>query len=454
MLSKNNFSYHFQHSRGFRLTKMALALCILFLFMGAVWHSIIRAASSPDTTVAQNAPCIAPANGEWGGSGCAGEGKTAVSATTTLAPFLDIVPSSDGTELFIQAGGVGQLGGNVFLNLGSGPTHHKGGWTMTYSTTVQAYLAIADGFTPGVGASGPINITTTQGLDSGVVDFKRAYLPPEPSCPGAPYCAIVSEDGNLELGLVNTDTFPAEVYIAVVPSYAPPGPLPPGHHLIGSAYSVRASGALVEADRPMNLRLFYNQNLLAGADPHTLTILAWDAHNKHWDNLGGILNSTQRHLSVAAKRLTTYALAAIPAWRDEFYDLSGMEPLQFNNVTWGGPQNPALLLASAPGNGSALSLPISATAGFTSWDTITFANAADPPTTTLSVDVLSSDGFALLTNVASGTSLTGLDPAQYPVLKLRLTITSTAAGETPTLDSWQLGWQVAVYKTYLPAVLR
>jgi hypothetical protein len=46
---------------------------------------------------------------------------------------------------------------------------------------------------------------------------------------------------------------------------------------VGSAYSVRASGAVLVADRPMSLRLYYNEITLAGADPHTLAIFAWDA---------------------------------------------------------------------------------------------------------------------------------------------------------------------------------
>ncbi|HDQ74106.1 MAG TPA: hypothetical protein ENN19_18730, partial [Chloroflexi bacterium] len=119
------------------------------------------------------------------------------SCTSGLAPFLDIVPSQDGTELFISASGVGELSGAVFVNVGVGPGHDKDSWTMTYSSTVQSYVATATGFTPHTGTSGPLNITTTQGLDSGVVDFNRAYVP------ASTVETVSSIDGNLDLSIVN-----------------------------------------------------------------------------------------------------------------------------------------------------------------------------------------------------------------------------------------------------------
>jgi hypothetical protein len=320
---------------------------------------------------------------------------------------------------------------------------------MTYSSTVQAYVTIVDGFDPQVGASGPINITTTLGLNTGTVDFNRAYVPA--STPGT----ISSIDGYLQLTLVNTDTFPSEAYVLIVPSFAPPGPPPPGHSLVGSAYSVRASGAIVIADKPMSLHLSYNSASLAGADPHTLAIFAWDAANKQWNNLGGTLFSTQQYLSVATSRFTTYALMATPTWRDEFDEFSGLDFSQFNNVTFGGtPGSRTLILASTPGLGSAVSRPITPTATFAGWGSLTFTGLVTPPITTLSLDILRLDNSPVLTNVTNGASLASLDPAQYPALKLRMNMTSMAAGQTPSLEEWQLSWSVGEQKNYLPVLLK
>jgi hypothetical protein len=371
--------------------------------------------------------------------------------TTTFTPFLDVIPSPDGTLLYIRAGGVGQLGGTVVANV-DGPTSKKG-HTMTYSNTLEAYTTTADGFTPGQDQGGNISITTTLGLDTGLVDFNRAYVPP------ATTPAINSIDGNLQLTVVSTDTFPAEAYVTVVPSYAPPGPPPAGHRLIGSVYSARASGALPATNKPMSLDLVYNETGLTGADPHTLSIFAWDANpaNPHWDHLGGDLFPLQSFISVATSRFTTYALMTSPTWRDDFDEFSGLDFTQFDNVTVGGtPGQRTLILLNTPGSGSAVSQPITPT-GFINWDILTYSNVVTPPTTTLSVDILSPDSSKVLANnVTSGSSLAGLiDPAKYPSLRLRVNLASSAAGQTPALDKWQLSWEVGVeYIVYLPVVVK
>jgi hypothetical protein len=265
---------------------------------------------------------------------------------------------------------------------------------------------------------------------------------------------IHSMDGNLRLTLVSTDTFPSEAYVVVVPSHTPPGPLPPGHRLVGSAYSVRASGAVLVAERPMGLRLYYDVVTLAGADPHTLAIFAWDAYDERWDDLGGALFSTQQFVSVATRRFTTYALMTAPTWRDGFDDPSGLDFTRSNNVAWGETlEGQALILVGTATGGSAVSNPIRPTTNFADWDSLAFTCTADPPTTTLTVDVLSLDGTELLTDVASGVNLTRLDPTQHGALRLRANFSSMAAGEMLALDAWRLTWRVAEHCAYLPSIM-
>jgi hypothetical protein len=221
----------------------------------------------------------------------------------SFEPFLDIVPSSDGTELFIQVSGVGQLGGILFANLDTGPTGHKGGYTMTYSDTSQTHITTVPGFAPNVGVSGSLSITTTHGLSTGIVGFQREYIT-------EPNEMFVSVDGRVQFSLVNPNTLPVGTYVVIVPSFAPPGPAPEGYRVVGQSYSVRASGALSTADKPMLVQWFYDPAELSGAAPETLAIFTWDAHQGRWDNLDGELSVDRSYLSASTMRFTTYALMA------------------------------------------------------------------------------------------------------------------------------------------------
>jgi hypothetical protein len=363
--------------------------------------------------------------------------------SSAFVPFLDIVPNGDGTGLIIQARAAGVIDASVFANVDLGPGGHKGSYTMTYSDTAQTYVTRADGFSPRSDQSGAINITTSSGLDTGKANFLRAFVPKE-TIP-----MIRSDDNNLQLNFVSAGTLAADTYIAVVRSFAPPGPAPEGHRFVSNAYSVRASNSLVVTNLPMELLLRYDTPALAEADPRTLALFAWDAFNQRWDNLGGVLFESDRSLSVATTRFTTYALMATPTWRDEFNDTSNLDLI--SNVR---PSRGRLVLSSTPGAGTAISRPISMTVSSARWDTLVFTSTAEPPTTTLTVDVLSLDGTPLMTNVASGASLEAIDPAQYPSLKLRANLSSAGAGETPALDGWQITWQPREHRIYLPLVAR
>jgi hypothetical protein len=416
------------------------------LLMAATLYSTAKLESTPVGTnifIAQNLAASGSAT-DHSALASGDQSQPPVTADSAFAPFLDIVPR----ELFIKAGGVGELGGTVYANIGIGPGHEKGGWTMPYSDTAQAHVTTAMGFTPSMDDYGPISITTTLGLDSGTADFYRAHISPPPITEPS----IFVED--LELSLVNTDTLATEAYIAAVRSYAPPGPPPLGHSVVGSAYSVRASGALTATNKPMSLHLAYNEITLAGAAPHTLAIFAWDAYGKRWDNLGRGLFYDEQYLSVVTSRFTTYALMATNTWRDDFdLNLNGLA--EESNVTWDllwG--NFTLVLSNTPGSGSAVSKPITPTTDFANWGSLTFTSTADPPTTTLTVDVLRLDGSEVLTDVASGTDLADLVDPEYPSLRLRVNMSSTVAGKTPALDAWQLAWQVEEHKVYLPVILK
>jgi hypothetical protein len=427
-----------RRTRRFRLT--AILLAVVILLIGTAWHSTAKLKHTP-----ADAPPAASTDrhGDYGP-------QIPGASTPTFAPFLDIVPGSDGTDLYISARGTGELGGTVFANVGIGPGHDKGGWTMIFSDTLESYVATVSGLDPGDIPDGKVSITTTLGLNTGDADFARAFVP------ASFVDSMVSGDNRLTLSWLSSDTFPSDTYVVIASSYGPPGPEPLGCRIIAnSIYSIRASGALTSTNRPVILRLSYT-DIPISVDPHTLAIFAWDAFNKRWDRLEGTLFTQDHYLSIATSRFTTYALMATSIWHDEFDDLAGLDfPDGVSNVTQGPPGSSTLILANAPGNGSAVSMPITPTAGFAYWDSLTFDGVADPPTTALTVDILSLDGSTLLADVASGTELSGLiSPTHHPSLRLRVAMASMAVGETPVLDGWQLSWQVGKYKTYLPLVLK
>ena len=107
----------------------AAALAVALIWSALALYSISERGSVP---VGASKP-LQPSVGFTGGI----EGGHA----TSLAPFMDVVPSLDGRELYVRAGGTGELGGTVYASLGVGPGHHKGGWTMVYSDVVRSYVA-------------------------------------------------------------------------------------------------------------------------------------------------------------------------------------------------------------------------------------------------------------------------------------------------------------------------
>lgn len=367
----------------------------------------------------------------------------AATAPTAFTPFLDIVPSDDGADLYIRASGVAGPIGDMIANVSEGPTRHRGSYTMTYSDTAEVYVATATGFTPSQDTTGTVSITTTLGLATPVVSFQRAYVPASTTE------TVQSSDGNLELSFVTPGTLLFNTYIAVVPSYAPPGPAPDGSHFIGNSYSVRASGALTLSDKPMSLSLYYTDAALGSLDAHSLAVFAWDAAAHAWINRGGQVFANHHFVSTTVSSFTTYALMATTVWRDDFNDLGGLDGRRSRNTTVGlsGDQI-ALVLDATPGNGEAISTPISPPV-LDAWGTLTFA-ASRPPDTGLAVDVLSEDGAVLRADVASGVSLADLDAARYPRLRLRARLTSPVAGVSPGLSSWQVTWRVASSHVYLP----
>jgi hypothetical protein len=234
-----------------------------------------------------------------------GHAQLAPADTPALSPALIVVPSEDGQSVLVQAGGVGQLSGQVFTNLRVGPSGNKGSYTMTFSDTLQSYVTTVPGFAAAQTVSAGLSISTTQGFDSGELVFSRAFV--EQGQPDT----VATEDGGMSLSIVNAGTFQSNTYIAAAPSYGPPGPPPAGLRLAGRSYSLRASGALPLADSPMSLRLYYDPASLTAEEQAALAIYAWSPQpggGGQWDKVGGTTFPASGYVSASITRFTFYAL--------------------------------------------------------------------------------------------------------------------------------------------------
>ncbi|MEZ4867532.1 MAG: hypothetical protein R3C14_39765 [Caldilineaceae bacterium] len=361
---------------------------------------------------------------------------------------MDIIPSLDGAELLVRLVGEGQIGDTTFAEVLVGGTGHMLSWTDTLSDNV--VTAVVPGVTPGVSIAGDVEITTTANPLIQRVTFYRAYVP----IPNDQTIRLPEHD--LEIDLVSTDTLTTATYILIMPSFGPPGALPADHCLLSATYNVRAAGGLPTANRPMNLRLYYDANSLGDLSLHNLSILAWNESIQRWEDLGGQLGINGSYLALATPTFTTYALMGAPHWRDEFDDVDGLlYPDEVENITIGGPpQNRTLTLAALTTTGFAISRPITPTVANAQWAMLTYSATANPPTTTLTIDLLSADGTLLRTGLSDGASLAEIDATYFPALKLRVNMTTTVTGETPSLSMWQLAWRSGTSTNYLPLIAK
>jgi len=239
---------------------------------------------------------------------CPAESLRNVTLDPAWTPCITAVPSSDGTSLYVYAGRIGEWASLIYATVNAGPTSHDRCHTLTYDPDAQMYSHLFDGlFTPYTEVEGSITITTTASptgtLTAGPVFYKRSFVPLTDTVD------LVSSDGLFLLHLQD-HSLPADAYVLILPTNAPPGPLPFNYTLIGSPYAIRASGALTGTEQPGILTLHYTAQTLGDIDPQTLRIHAWDPAGDRWVDLGGTLNERDYSVSVAVTRFTTYALLA------------------------------------------------------------------------------------------------------------------------------------------------
>ncbi len=359
------------------------------------------------------------------------------------------VPGSDGTSLFVSTGQMAELDAAVTAEarvVGQAWRRHS----MTYSTEENAYETLISGiFVPGtLTDEGEIALTAAldsgDTLDTGPIHFRRFFVPTTGAAP------IVSGDNNLEMTLTD-DSLPVDAYALVMTANSVPGPMPLGHQLVGQPYSVRASGAIITSTRPMLLKLFYTDTTLGDLDPHTLSVLQWDPVSMEWDDSGGNLDDViENSVSTTTDRFTVYTLMSTIYWRDAFNDFTGLS--EWDHVSVLLPDG-ELVLDGLAYTGAATSRPITPTVSIDCWGHVYFTKTV-PAGTSLTVDVLSADGTALLSDMTSGADLAAIDPIAYPRIELRAMLSTDDPAHSARLDEWMVTWQPKLYEAYLPLVFK
>ena len=356
-----------------------------------------------------------------------------------FSPFIHVVPI-DGTSLLVNAFSP-ELSNQIYLSSKfMAGTHYIDAFTeMTYSNTVGSYVGVIEGLMAQTATDGKFSVSSAPD-DSPDIDFQQTYVPKN-----APEVSIVPFDRNLELSIVNTNTFPVDVYITVVDSIIPKNFLPSQYRLLSKGYSIRASDAISQSNQIMLLTMSYDPQIFDDLDPYSLSIIAWNPTTRQWHEVESSVFIEENFVAASVTELTMYALVSTYRWRDTFEVLDRMDfgntADNINAQTFDAGQE--LLLISRPGTGSIQSMPITPPSEFDVWGELTFdANVtSNLSATLLSIDIMSDTETVLLADVASGTNLaTLIDPQKYRTLRLRVNLTSTTEAAMATLSSWQLSW--------------
>jgi len=371
-------------------------------------------------------------------------------------------PNGDG--LWIYTGETGAVCADIAFDaeiIGSSPTPLD----VEYLSDERIYRGFLDDFfkKPGIEKEHTVEaeLTVKCTLENGdklvtpPIKFWRYYYDPTNPNP-----TPIPADDNMAVLTLNANSLDTAQHIIVMQANALPGPLPVGTNLIGFPYSFRSYGTIFVSDGTMLLELFYNQTILGDENPLTLRIYEWDLVNEKWRDVGDqrLSVSINPGLNKTVTRFTTYALVSTPRWRDGFHSESGLDTM--DNVQYN--PNPFLsqleladtsvsLASSHITTGMATSQPYTPTIKLGRWDSISYT-ASITPRTSLTVSVLSLTGQMLQANVQPGDSLSSIDPASHPSLRLRVDMATTVSGTTPILDEWSL--LARPPEVYLPIVVK
>lgn len=223
-------------------------------------------------------------------------------------PYLVAIPGSghNADALIVSAGGIGEQPRPVYVNADQGPTSHKHSYAMAFDSAEQVYrYTLENFFTTSGSVAGTVEITTTDALSQTVSGGLRRYE-------RWPFyhdeaAQLSTQNGFFTLSLDAASFDAALTYLLVIET-ATPTVDPPGHTGMHVAYSLWASGAVNQTQRPYLLILSYRDEWLAGADPGDLAIFWYDPGQKSWVQQPSTVHADRRQVVLATTRLGTFRL--------------------------------------------------------------------------------------------------------------------------------------------------
>jgi photosystem II stability/assembly factor-like uncharacterized protein len=126
---------------------------------------------------------------------------------------------------------------------------------------------------------------------------------------GTPW-EVFSNDGNLRLNGGPGSLPGSESTLIVMPSGSVPGAPPAGHLIIGEAYDLTASGAVVSLEKPVVLTMHYDATLVNRVTPAGLSIFYWRPGEQRWEPVPSRVDEAQRTVVAQIEALGIYALFA------------------------------------------------------------------------------------------------------------------------------------------------
>lgn len=243
-----------------------------------------------------------------------GDDSTSVPQSTQsnqLNPYIVAIPGSGNNQdaLFVSASNIGEQIAPVFLRLDDGPTGHIHSHTMEWNSSDQSYQSTLENFFSGSSPiAGSIEITTTtantETLTSGLRHYERWPVRKEDMV-----TQLTLADGSLSM-LVISETLEAQLSFIVVVDTLAPVNAPTGWYPISHAYSIQASGAVANAEKPYLLTLRYETDLLGTNKPDELAIHWFNPGNNSWQSLGGAVNADLKIVALSTRRFGTFMLFA------------------------------------------------------------------------------------------------------------------------------------------------
>jgi hypothetical protein len=177
---------------------------------------------------------------------------------------------------------------------------------LSYSATTGSYTGR---ISVSASAHGTGRVQVVGSVGGGLVHLQTTYRVQEVI--GQHEQDVFADDGNLRLHLGAGSLPGSRAYLVVQPAGTLPGPLPAGLTIVGQAYRLSASGALVELNAPGVLSLHVDR-VVGGATqvPIGVRLYRWEPNSERWQAVASEVDADHQVIVGTMRALGTYALLA------------------------------------------------------------------------------------------------------------------------------------------------